>query len=146
MLRNLTSIATVAGTMTLGLWGLVPPASSGSPKSVEFQALYRPVQSITYELGSKLMTGYFTEQGAACVVTLMIIEKSDPEEPLGLSPMRVRLVLSPGEIAGFDSEEGLSLNLTCEPGAETLLVDVGEREAMVALQEATLLQKTARPR
>lgn len=135
MFTKSLGIAALGGMMVASL---IQGASAGSPLAVESQARYVPIQSISYEFGSKFMTGYFVEQGAACVVTLMIIEKSDPEEPLGLSPMRVRLVLSPGQIAGLDSEEGHSLNFTCETNATTLLVDVGERERLVALQEAAL--------
>jgi hypothetical protein len=138
MFRKSLSIAAFAGIIAVSLWGWVPGASSESPLPVENQARYEPIQSITYEFGSKFMTGYFVERDATCVVTVMIIEKSDPEEPLGLSPTRVRLVLSPGQVAGLDSEEGRSVNFTCEAGAATLLVDVGERDQLVALQEAAL--------
>jgi hypothetical protein len=138
-------------TKSLGIAGLggiiaaslIQGASGGSPLLVESQARYVPIQSISYEFGSKFMTGYFVEQGATCIVTLMIIEKSDPEEPLGLSPMRVRLVLSPGQVAGLDSEEGRSLNFTCEKNAMTLLVDVGERDRLVALQDTAVREHIA---
>jgi hypothetical protein len=137
------SIAAVAGTAALSLWGLVSVAA-GEPSSLaDSQARFKPMQAITHEFGSKLTTGYFVAQGGTCIVTLMIIERSDPEEPLGLSPMRVRLALTQGQVAGFDSEEGRSLNFTCEAGAETLLVDFGERDRLIALQEAALRQGIA---
>ena len=110
---------------------------------VEDQGRYLPIQSISYEFGSKSMSGYFVEQNATCLVTLMIVEKVDPEGPLSLSPMRVRLVLYPGQIAGLDSEEGRSLNFTCGEDATTLLVDIGERETLVALQAAALQKAIA---
>ena len=55
---------------------------------------------------------------------------------------RVRLVLNPGQTAGLDSEEGRSLNFTCDEGATALLVDSGEREKLVELQKLPL-RKTA---
>jgi hypothetical protein len=51
-------------------------------------------------------------------------------------------MLNPGQIAGLDSEEGRSLNLTCGEGATSLLVDVGERDRLVELQRLTS-RKTA---
>jgi hypothetical protein len=143
MLRNMPSIAAVAGAAALSLLGLAS-AAAGEPSSlVDGQARFVPIQAITYEFGSKLTTGYFVAQGGACVVTLMIIERSDPEGPLGLSPTRVRLALTEGQVAGLDSEEGRSLNFTCEAGAETLLVDLGERDRLIALQEAALQRSMA---
>lgn len=142
MLRNMPSIAAVAGAAALSLWS-VASVAAGESSLADGQARFKPIQAITYEFGSKLTTGYFVAQGGTCIVTLMIIERSDPEEPLGLSPMRVRLALTQGQVAGFDSEEGRSLNFTCEAGAETLLVDFGERDQLIALQEAALQQSIA---
>lgn len=143
MFRTLPSIAVFSATIALGLWSPISGALGESPSLLETQARYVPIQSITYEFGSKLMTGYFVEQRGACMVTLMIIERSDPEEPLGLTPMRVRLALSPGQIAGLDSEEGRSLNFTCEQGGTTLLVDIGDRDKLVALQDTVLRKSIA---
>lgn len=129
-----TTIAAFAGTIALSLCIAVPAALSGSPPPVEDQALYRPIQSISYEFGSKSMSGYFVKQAATCQVTLMISEKGDPEQPLPLTAARLRLELHPGQMAGLDSEEGRSLNFTCGDNAATLLVDAGERDRLVELQ------------
>jgi hypothetical protein len=136
MFGTIPNLAAFAGTTAMCLGSLVSAASGESPSLADGQARFKPIQAITYEFGSKLTTGYFVEQSGACVVTLMLTENSDPENPLGLSPTRVRLVLSPGQVAGFDSDEGRSLNFTCESDAATLLVDVGERDRLVALQDA----------
>jgi len=143
LIRKSASIAVVAGAAVMGSWAAIPAALGGSTTPVEDQGRYLPIQSISYEFGSKSMSGYFVEQNATCLVTLMIVEKVDPERPLSLSPMRVRLVLYPGQIAGLDSEEGRSLNFTCGEDATTLLVDIGERETLVALQAAALQKAIA---
>lgn len=141
--RKLPGLSAFAATIAVGLSAWVPAASGGSPSPVEDKVVYAPIQSISYEFGSKSMSGYFVQQFDTCLVSLMIIEKSDPEELLPLSPTRVRLMLSPGQIAGLDSEEGRSLNLTCGVGATTLLVDVGERDRLVALQDRALRENLA---
>jgi len=51
---------------------------------------------------------------------------------------RVRLVLQPKQIAGLDSEEGRSLNFTCGDDATSLIVDAGDRESLVKLQQRAL--------
>jgi hypothetical protein len=95
---KLSSISALVGTVAVGLSISVPAALSGSPAS-DAEAKYVPIQSISYEFGSKSVSGYFVQQATTCLVTLMIIEKADPEDPLPLSPARVRLALYPGQIA-----------------------------------------------
>jgi hypothetical protein len=134
---KLAVIAAVATTIAVGLSAWIPAASSGSPPRVEDRAVYAPIQSISYRFGSKAMSGYFVrqvQQAASCVVTLMVTENSDPDQPTSVTPARLRLVLYPGQIAGFDSAEGGSLNLTCGAGATTLLVDTCDRGGPPAAQ------------
>jgi hypothetical protein len=138
-----TAIAAFAGTIAVSLWIAIPAALSGSPPPVEDQTRYWPIQSISYEFGSKSMSGYFVKQAATCRVTLMISEKGDPEQPLPLSAARVRLELYPGQTAGLDSEEGRSLNFTCGDNATMLLVDEGERDRLVELQANTVPKEVA---
>jgi hypothetical protein len=64
---------------------------------------YRPIQSISYEFGSKAMSGYFVRRNSLCVVTLMIAEKTDPDLPPPTAT-RVRMMLEPGQVAGLDRE------------------------------------------
>jgi len=111
-----------------------PAVSGESRPQKEGDARYRPIQSISYEFGSKAMSGYFVQQGSVCSVTLMISEKSDPDQPPPLTAARIRLMLNPGQIAGLDSEEGGSLNFTCGGDAATLVVDYGERSKLIAQQ------------
>jgi hypothetical protein len=133
--RKLSAICVFA--VNLLTW--VPTASSGSP--LDGRAEYVPIQSMSYDFGSKSMSGYFVQRGSTCSVTLMIIEKSDPKMLRPVTASRVRLALNLGQIAGLDSEEGRSLNFTCGEGAATLVVDFGERSKLVAA-EALAVPKT----
>ena len=137
-----TRISTFAGSIAIAFAAWIPAASSGSPSAIEGKAVYAPIESIGYDFGSKSMSGYFVKQGASCLVTLMVFEKSVPERPVSPSAARVRLVLSPGQIAGLDSEEGRSLNFTCGEDATTLLAEAGPTDRLVALQ-ASASRKTA---
>ena len=120
----------------MGLGGFEP--NPGADR----QAKYAPIQIISYDFGSKSMSGYFTEQASKCLVTLMVSEKADPDAAPPATAARVRLVLSPGQMAGLDSEQGRSLNFTCGEGATALIVDVGETEKLLDLQRLAL-RKTA---
>jgi len=134
--KKISGVVAIAGMMTVTLLASAPTAIGGSPSSSQSHAEYKPVQSISYEFGSKSMSGYFVQEDSACLVMLMIAEKGDPEMSLAPSPTRVRLALNPGQIAGLDSEEGRSLNVTCGADAATLIVDTGDTRKLIARQAA----------
>ena len=140
-----TTIAAFAVAVAVNLLTAIPAALSGPLPPAEGQARYRPIQSISYEFGSKSMSGYFVERDAACQVTLMISEKGDPEQELPLSAARVRLQLLPGQTAGLDSEEGRSLSFTCGDNAATLLVEAGGRERLMELHTGSVPKLAAGP-
>jgi hypothetical protein len=113
------------------------PCSSGqavSGEPVEGDALYSPMQSISYTFGSKIASGYFLQRNSVCLVTLMIAEKTDPDLP-SPTAARVRVMLDPGQVAGLDSEEGRSLSFTCGLDAATLVVSYGERDKLTEQQD-----------
>jgi hypothetical protein len=138
MSRIVPAILAFAGTIAAVLGIGAPAASGGSLPSKDEETRYASIQSISYAFGSKSMSGYFVQQAATCVVTLMITERSDPDQPLPLSPTRVRLLLQPGQIAGLDSEEGRSINLTCGEQAASVIVNVGERDSLLEQQIAAV--------
>lgn len=129
-----------AATVAMSIWGcgaaLAGPATQG-------HAQYRPIQSVSYEFGSKFTSGYFVRRAGKCHVSLMVTEKSNPEQPSPPTVARVRLILNPGQIAGLDSEEGQSLNFTCGDNAAALFVDAGDRAQLVALQNSSSLEALA---
>jgi len=65
---------------------------------------------------------------------MMIAEKGDLDRPALSTAARVRLRLDPGQIADLDSEEGRSINLTCGESAQTLRVEVDDRNRLIELQ------------
>jgi hypothetical protein len=131
----------IAGTIAVSMlgWG----AATAGPATQRHDQ-YRPIQSVSYEFGSKFTSGYFVRQAGKCLVTLMVTEKlHNPEQPAQPSAARVRFVLNPGQIAGLDSEEGQSLNFTCGENAAALFVDAGDRAQLVALQNRASLEALA---
>ncbi len=134
--KKISGVVAIAGITAVTLLASAPAAISGSPSSSQSHAEYRPVQSISYEFGSKSMSGYFVQEDSACLVMLMIAERGNAEMSLAPSPTRVRLALNPGQIAGLDSEEGRSLNVTCGADAATLIVDTGDTRKLIARQSS----------
>jgi hypothetical protein len=132
--RKICSLSALAGMVAASQLAWAAGASSASPGPAEARAEYGPLQSLSYQFGSKFMSGYFVQQASQCLVMLMVIERSDPDQPLPATAARVRLLLDPGQTAGLDSEEGRSLNVTCGERAAKLQVEAGERDALFALQ------------
>jgi hypothetical protein len=131
---RIARVLAFGGTLAACVWVSASAALAGSPSAVEDKAVFAPIESIRYDFGSKSMSGYFVEQGSACHVMLMVSEATDPDKSPPPSATRVRLVLSPGQIAGLDSDEGHSLNFTCGKDGTTLLVNAGARDKLVRLQ------------
>jgi hypothetical protein len=116
------------------LWFCAALAAVAESSLAEDQHRFKALESISYGFGSKFTSGFFVAQSGACLLTLMVIEKSQPDEPLPFTAVRLRLTLKPGQMAGLDSEEGRSLNFTCGEGATTLLVNAGEGDKLAAAQ------------
>ena len=139
--RTTFAFATFVMSTAVIFWASAPALSGDSWWQKEGDAGYLPIQSISYEFGSKAMSGYFVSQGSVCLVTLMISDKSDPDWMSRITAPRIRLMLEPCQIAGLDSEEGRSLNFTCGDGARTLVVNYGDRSKLV-VQQGVAVQNT----
>jgi hypothetical protein len=140
--RTTFGASAFAAAVAASFWVSGPAVSGEFPPETEGDAQFRPIQSISYTFGSKAMSGYFVQRSSVCLVTLMIIERSDPDLP-SPTATRVRIMLNPGQVAGLDSEEGRSLNFTCGEGATTLTVDYGERSRLLAQQGLAVMKTIA---
>jgi hypothetical protein len=129
-------VSALAAAIVASFWSS-DSAVSGESRLQEEGDVYRPIQSISYEFGSKAMSGYFVQRNSVCAVTMMIVEKTDPDLP-SPTATRVRVMLDPGQVAGLDSEEGPSLSFTCGEDAATLVVSYGERDNLMAQQDLAI--------
>jgi hypothetical protein len=141
--RNTFGVSAFAVAIAASFWSSGPAVSGESQPQKEGSALYLPIQSISYDFGSKMTSGYFVRQNSVCLVTLMIVERSDPDLASPTTAARVRIMLDPGQVVGLDSEEGRSLNFTCGEGATTLAVDYGERSKLLARQGLAVMNRIA---
>ena len=135
--RTAFIISAFAAVIAASSWSSGRAVSGESPLQKEGDARYRPIQSISYTIGSKSMSGYFVQRNSVCVVTLMIAEKTDPDLQSQSAP-RVRVMLDPGQVVGVDSEEGRSLNLTCGEDAAEVVVSYGKRDELMAQQDLAI--------
>lgn len=89
------------------------------------ETTYKPIQAISRVLGSKRAVGYFSRDGKACYVTLMVAEEVDLDIAMPPSAARVRVSLMPGQTVKLDSDERKFLDLTCGPEARTIVARSG---------------------
>ena len=97
-------------------------ASAGDGQEVE----YKPIQAISHVPGSRRAVGYFSRDGNACYVTLMVAEEVDLDVAMPPTAARVRVSLMPGQTIKLDSEERKFLDITCGPKAETVVARSGD--------------------
>jgi hypothetical protein len=128
----------LAAAFTVIFAACLSTSSSAASSDRVISARYGALQSFSQQFGSKLASGYFVREIDRCLVTLKIAEKGNAESQSGQAAAQVRLVLNPGQMAGLDSEEGQSLNLTCSTNATVLILDSGGNDALMATQKRAL--------
>jgi hypothetical protein len=69
-IRKITYASAFAGTVAISLWASAASGQSQAPHTGE--AKYAPIENIRCDFGSKSMSGYFVQQAARCLVTLMV--------------------------------------------------------------------------
>ena len=106
-----------------------------------FNSLMKLTVEANHVVGLRMMKLMRGGRQARREAELMVTEKIDPETARRLSATRVRLVLRPGAMAGLDSAEGRSLNLTCDRAAARLLVDEGETSVLITQQKTEQLAR-----
>jgi hypothetical protein len=116
----------ILGTAVVASVALAAAVASNAAPVAAAGATYKPMQSISHDLGSKSAIGYFLREAGECRIVLMIAENVDPDSGAMLSAARLRLALRPGQAAGLDSEEGRSIDLTCGDEAATVTVRSGQ--------------------
>ena len=117
-------------------------ASSDPPQRTN-KTQYAALQSFSQDFGSKSTSGYFVSETGKCFVTLTIAKKMAPESPAGQPAERISLLLNPGQMVGLDSEEGQSMTFTCAKNASALMVNSGEKDALMASQKRANEDSTA---
>jgi hypothetical protein len=106
-------------------FGLVAAAGSSSAMPLRVSSgldKFRPMQALSYELGSKRAIGYFLTVGGKCQLTLMIAESVDPDVAKPTSAARLNVAMLPGQSTALASEEGQAMTITCGTDAEVLEV------------------------
>ena len=89
----------------------------------------RPLQGVSFDIGTKRAVSYFLSDNGACKLTLTLAEVVQDDEVNGLTAARMTVAVEVGKVAHFDTAEGKSLEFKCQAGAQVMTVNVLNRVA-----------------
>lgn len=113
--KAILAIAFVAIPATASL-GTAPDAAPTLPRTM------KPLQGVSFDIGTKRAVSYFLSDGNSCKLTLMLAEIIHDGEVNGLTATRVRVTIDAGKAAELDTVEGKSLEFKCQGGAHVMSV------------------------
>ena len=87
----------------------------------------KPLQGVSFDLGTKRAVSYFLREGKSCKLTLMLAELVDGDEVNGLTATRVMLAIEAGKAAHLDTVEGKTLEFKCQDGAHVMSVEASNQ-------------------
>ena len=92
----------------------------------------RPLQGVSFDIGTKRAVSYFLSDDHACKLTLMLAELVNDDESNGLAATRVTVAVEVDKAAHLDTAEGKSLEFKCQPGGQEMSIDVIEPGRILA--------------
>jgi hypothetical protein len=131
MITKSTILVTAVVTTILAIAaGLVAPAAA---VSAAHRAM--PSHGAVFNIGSKHAVSYFTADGGACNVTVMMGDKANDEGEGASVGTRMSFTVDAKRTARADTPDGQSLEFTCAKDAATMDVRPVERLAYVTPQK-----------
>jgi hypothetical protein len=108
----------ISATASLGMAQAADPASPLTMK---------PLQGVSFDIGTKRAVSYFLSDGNSCKLTLMLAEVVHGDEVSGLMATRVTVAIEAGKAARLDTAEGKTLEFKCQGGAHAMSVDASNQ-------------------
>lgn len=119
--RTIFAIAFVGISATASL-GMARAADPAAPLTM------KPLQGISFDIGTKHAVSYFLSDGNSCKLTLMLAELVHGEVN-GLTATRVTVAIEAGKDAHLDTVEGKTLAFKCQDGARVMRVEASNQVA-----------------
>jgi hypothetical protein len=109
-----------AGVTAMAGPGLTRAVVPASPLTM------KPLQGVSFDIGTKRAVSYFLSEGGACKLTLTLAEVAHDDEVNGLTATRMTVAVETGKAAQLDTAEGKSLDFECKGGA-MMSINVSDR-------------------
>ena len=108
----------ISATASLGMARAADPASPLTMK---------PLQGVSFDIGTKRAVSYFLSDGDTCKLTLMLAEVVFGDEVKGLTVTRMTVAVEADKAVHLDTAEGKSLELKCQAGAQVMSINVSNQ-------------------
>ena len=119
MRRAIFAVA-FAGISAMAGPGMTRATDSASPLTM------KPLQGISFNIGTKRAVSYFLSDGDACKLTLMLAEIVHGDE-VGLTATRMTVAVEADKAVHLDTAEGKSLEFKCQAGAQVMSINVSNQ-------------------
>jgi hypothetical protein len=87
----------------------------------------KPLQGVSFDIGTKRAVSYFLSDGDTCKLTLMLAEVVYGDEVNGLAVTRLTVAVEADKAVHLDTAEGKSLELKCQAGAQVMSINVSNQ-------------------
>ncbi len=105
--------------------------AAAAPVAAETASLkMKPMQGISFDVGSKRAVGYYLAAGGICNLTVLMADAGLNDEVKGAAT-RISMPVIPKKSGRIDTAEGKMLEFSCAPSAQAMTVTVLEKVAAV---------------
>jgi hypothetical protein len=87
----------------------------------------KPLQGVSFDIGTKRAVSYFLSEGDTCKLTLMLAEVVYGDEENGLTVTRMTVAVEADKAVHLDTAEGKSLEFNCQAGAQVMSINVSNQ-------------------
>jgi hypothetical protein len=116
--------------MILGIAFAVAMAGPSMTRAaVASPLIIKPLQGVSFDIGTKRAVSYFLSDGDTCKLTLMLAEVAHDDEVNGPTAARMTIAVEVGKTAHLDTAEGKSLEFQCQARAQAMSIEVLNRTA-----------------
>jgi hypothetical protein len=111
-------VATALSALSVGCLGAAHAAET-----------VKPLQGVSFDIGTKHAVSYFLSESGQCRLTVLIADAMKGDEVPTDAPVRFDVAVDGGKDARLDTAEGKSLQFTCAPDSQAMIVDEIEQVA-----------------
>ena len=119
---------TILAIAFAGISAMAGPAMTRATDSA-LPLTMKPLQGVSFDIGTKRAVSYFLSDGDTCKLTLMLAEVAHDGEVNGPTAARLTIAVEVGKTAHLDAAAGKSLDFKCQAGAQAMSIEVLNRAA-----------------
>jgi hypothetical protein len=109
-----------------GISAMAGPAMTRATDSASPLTM-KPLQGVSFDIGTKRAVSYFLSDGDTCKLTLMLAEVVYGDEVNVLAVTRMTVAVEADKAVHLDTAEGKSVEFRCQAGAQVMTINVSNQ-------------------